>query len=99
MRGWFLTRKKVSFVAETIDTTMVKRKCILSLQSGVGSLDDIYSLIMGDDVDNDAGDDKSDGSTSFQEKPLNLELFGQCSLHTVVYEAVFLIMRLSENKH
>ena len=35
---------------------------------------------MGDDVDDDAGDDKNDSdnppSTPFQEKPLNLELFG-----------------------
>ena len=72
-------------------------------QCGVGCLDDIYNLIKGDDVDDNAGDDKNDSdnppSTSFQEKPLNLELFGQWSLHTVVYKAVFLIMRLLENKH
>ena len=83
MRGWFLTRKKVSFLSETIDTRMVKRLCIRSLQCGVGSLDNIYSLIMGDEVDDDAGDDKNDSdkppSTPFQEKPLNLELFGQWS--------------------
>lgn len=62
---------------------MVKRLCIRSLQCGVGSPDNIYSLIMGDDVDDDAGDDKNDSdnppSTPFQEKPLNLELFGQWS--------------------
>ncbi|CAH3199016.1 unnamed protein product [Porites evermanni] len=48
---------------------------------GVGSLHDIYRLIMGDDVDDDAGDDKNDGdnppSTAFPETPFNLELFGQ----------------------
>ena len=37
--GWFLTRKKVSFLSETIDTRMVKRLCIRSLQRGVGSLE------------------------------------------------------------
>ena len=36
--GWFLTRKKVSFLSETIDTRMVKRLRIRSLQCGVGSL-------------------------------------------------------------
>lgn len=38
---------------------------------------------MVDDVDDDAGDEKNDSdnppSTPFQEKPLNLELFGQWS--------------------
>lgn len=38
---------------------------------------------MVDDLDDDAGDEKNDSdnppSTSFQEKPLNLELFGQWS--------------------
>lgn len=97
--------KEKSFLPfrKTIDTRMVKRLCIRSLQCGVGSLDEIYSLIMEDGVGDDAGDDKNDGdnppSTPFQEKPLNLKLFGQWSLHTVVYEAVFLTMMLSENKH
>ena len=58
---------------------------------------------MVDDLDDDAGDEKNDSdnppSTSFQEKPLNLELFGRWSWHTVVYKAVFLIMRSLENKH
>ena len=58
---------------------------------------------MVDDIDDDAGDEKNDSanppSTPFQEKPLNLELIGQWSWHTVVYKAVFLIMRSLENKH
>ena len=97
VRGWFPTRKKFSFLSETVDTRMVIILCVSSLQCGVGSLHDIYRLIMGDDVDDDAGDDKNDGhnppSTAFPETPFNLELFGQWSLHTVVYNAVFLIMR------